>query len=194
MSFVNSPKVQYSPDGKPPERKDWQRTAVRLSLLLLLLIGLALNLYAFEAGNVANITPGMFPDVDMQQYMNPYQDMVINKTIEDLDRARMVQMLQAGDAAQAGGAFGGDPPSSVAPSTGGGGASDVAGSAEGGGAKRNRDPIARRPKNGRRRHPMGTSPHQRPIRPSARDGDVLDSAAELVIETSSCLASREEIG
>lgn len=74
MSFVNSPKVQYSPDGKPPERKNWQRTAVRISMLLLLFIGVALNLYAFEAGNIANVvsgTNGFVRGIVLDQQGNP---------------------------------------------------------------------------------------------------------------------------
>ena len=54
MSFTNSPKVAYSTDGKPPDRKNWRRILVRGGLVLFFLIVLGINLYAFFAGNVAN--------------------------------------------------------------------------------------------------------------------------------------------
>jgi hypothetical protein len=59
------------------------------------------------AGNVAGFTPERFTDQDMSAYMNPYQQQVIDGTLEDLDRQRMIQLLSTGDAAQAAGAFGG---------------------------------------------------------------------------------------
>jgi hypothetical protein len=59
------------------------------------------------AGNVAGFTPGMFTDVDMNAYMNPYQQQVIDAAMGDLERQRQIQMMSTGDAAQAAGAFGG---------------------------------------------------------------------------------------
>lgn len=54
MSFTNSPKVVYSTDGKPPDRKNWRRILVRGGLILLFFIVLGMNIYTFFAGNVAN--------------------------------------------------------------------------------------------------------------------------------------------
>ena len=54
MSFTKSPKVAYSADGKPPDRKNWRRIFVRGGLTLLFFIVLGINLYAFFAGNVVN--------------------------------------------------------------------------------------------------------------------------------------------
>lgn len=58
MLLVKSPKVEYSPDGKPPERKDWRRIIMRAGLGLLFVLSVALNLYAFGAGNIANLLAG----------------------------------------------------------------------------------------------------------------------------------------
>lgn len=58
MSFVKSPKVEYTPDGKPPERRDWRRILLRAGILALFLLALFLNLYAFRAGNVVNVVAG----------------------------------------------------------------------------------------------------------------------------------------
>ena len=46
-------------------------------------------------------------DVDMNQYMNPFTDNVINQTISDMDRARQMTQMQNADAAARSGAFGG---------------------------------------------------------------------------------------
>ncbi|NKQ35930.1 MAG: carboxypeptidase regulatory-like domain-containing protein [Chloroflexi bacterium] len=54
MSLVNSPKVEYSADGKPPDRKNWRRILIRGGLFALLIFGLGLNLYAIIAGNAIN--------------------------------------------------------------------------------------------------------------------------------------------
>jgi hypothetical protein len=54
MSYVNSPKVEYTPDGRPPERKDWRRIIIRSGIFIIFILALALNLYAFKAGNVLN--------------------------------------------------------------------------------------------------------------------------------------------
>jgi len=54
MSLTDSPKIVYSADGKPPDRKNWRRILVRGGLVLFFFIVLAINLYAFLAGNVAN--------------------------------------------------------------------------------------------------------------------------------------------
>jgi len=58
MSYVNSPKVQYTPDGRPPERKNWRRLLLRGSIVIIFVAGLALNLYAFQAGNLFNRLSG----------------------------------------------------------------------------------------------------------------------------------------
>lgn len=54
MSFTNSPKVEYSTDGKPPDRKNWPRILIRGGLALLFFIILGMYVYTFFAGNVAN--------------------------------------------------------------------------------------------------------------------------------------------
>lgn len=53
------------------------------------------------------IAGGSFMDANIGQYMNPYQSEVIDRTLGDLDRARMMQQQQTGDAAARAGAFGG---------------------------------------------------------------------------------------
>lgn len=58
MSFVNSPKVEYSADGKPPDRKNWKRIIIRSSILALLIVSIGLNLYAFVFSNAANQIAG----------------------------------------------------------------------------------------------------------------------------------------
>jgi len=59
------------------------------------------------AGNVAGFTPGKFTDANMDAYMNPFMQQVVDGTLEDLDKQRMRMLLSAGDQAQAAGAFGG---------------------------------------------------------------------------------------
>lgn len=58
MSYVNSPKVEYSPDGRPPERKDRRRQAIRLAILVVFFVSLGLNIYAFRASNLINRVVG----------------------------------------------------------------------------------------------------------------------------------------
>ncbi len=58
MSYVNSPKVEYSPDGRPPERKDRRRQAIRLTILVVFFVSLGLNIYAFRASNLINRVVG----------------------------------------------------------------------------------------------------------------------------------------
>jgi hypothetical protein len=58
MSFVNSPKVEYSADGKPPDRKNWKRILIRSGLLALFIASIGLNLYAFVFSNAANRIAG----------------------------------------------------------------------------------------------------------------------------------------
>lgn len=58
MSYVNSPKIEYSPDGRPPERKDRRRQAVRIAIFIVLIISIGINIYAFRAGNLINRVAG----------------------------------------------------------------------------------------------------------------------------------------
>ena len=58
MSYVNSPKVEYTPDGRPPERRDWRHLSIRLGILFIFILGLVLNLYAFKTGNLVNLVAG----------------------------------------------------------------------------------------------------------------------------------------
>jgi len=58
MSYVNSPKVQYTPDGRPPERKNWRRLVLRGGIVIIFVVALAVNLYAFQAGNLLNRLSG----------------------------------------------------------------------------------------------------------------------------------------
>lgn len=44
---------------------------------------------------------------DIAQYMNPYQDQVIDRTMQDMERQRQMQTNNIGDRAAAAGAFGG---------------------------------------------------------------------------------------
>ena len=57
--------------------------------------------------DVRDVSGGSFMDANIGQYMNPYQSEVIDRTLGDLDRARMMQQQQTGDAAARAGAFGG---------------------------------------------------------------------------------------
>ncbi len=58
MSYVNSPKIEYTPDGRPPERRNWRRLSIRIGIFLIFVLALALNLYSFRAGNVLNWLAG----------------------------------------------------------------------------------------------------------------------------------------
>ncbi|MBP6470955.1 MAG: carboxypeptidase regulatory-like domain-containing protein [Chloroflexi bacterium] len=58
MSYVNSPKIEYSPDGRPPERKDRRRQAVRIAIFIVLIISIGINIYAFRAANLINRVAG----------------------------------------------------------------------------------------------------------------------------------------
>jgi len=54
-----------------------------------------------------DIQARMFRDTNIDPYMNPYTDEVINRVQSDAERARLMQQNAANDAAQAAGAFGG---------------------------------------------------------------------------------------
>ncbi len=59
--------------------------------------------------NVAGITPQQVSagQADLSQFQNPYQQQVVDQTINDLDRARQMAVGQTEDQAIASGAFGG---------------------------------------------------------------------------------------
>lgn len=53
------------------------------------------------------VTAGTFPGVDISQYMNPYTQEVIDRSLADIERQRLMQQQQTSAQAQAAGAFGG---------------------------------------------------------------------------------------
>lgn len=53
------------------------------------------------------VTAGTFPGVDISQYMNPYTQEVIDRSLADIERQRLMQQQQTAAQAQAAGAFGG---------------------------------------------------------------------------------------
>jgi len=57
-----------------------------------------------QAGDVS---AGSLPQVNMQQYTNPYESQVVNQSMDDLDRARQIQQMQQNAKMGAAGAFGG---------------------------------------------------------------------------------------
>lgn len=61
----------------------------------------------FERGAVRDVNHRNFTDYDINQYMNPYTQQVVDSTLADVDRNSRVAALQRGSAAQRAGAFGG---------------------------------------------------------------------------------------
>jgi hypothetical protein len=59
------------------------------------------------AGMETMYQPSTIAGTDMSQYMNPYEDQVVQNTMGDLDRQRQIQANQLGAQASARGAFGG---------------------------------------------------------------------------------------
>lgn len=57
--------------------------------------------------DIRDITARSYLDYDVDEYMNPYTDSVVNDSLSDLERVTQQQQLQANQAAQAAGAFGG---------------------------------------------------------------------------------------
>lgn len=53
------------------------------------------------------VTAGTMPSVDISQYMNPYTQEVIDRSLADIERQRLMQQQQTSAQAQAAGAFGG---------------------------------------------------------------------------------------
>ena len=53
------------------------------------------------------VTAGTLPGVDISQYMDPYTQQVIDTSLADLERQRLIQQQGIGAQAQAAGAFGG---------------------------------------------------------------------------------------
>jgi len=53
------------------------------------------------------VTAGTMPGVDISQYMNPYTQEVIDRSLADIERQRLMQQQQTAAQAQAAGAFGG---------------------------------------------------------------------------------------
>ena len=54
-----------------------------------------------------NVAGGGVPELDMAQFQNPYQQQVVDQTMQDMDRARQMAIGQGEDAAIGAGAFGG---------------------------------------------------------------------------------------
>jgi hypothetical protein len=52
MTIVDSPNIEYSPDGKPPERGRIRKIVVRVALVVLLVAALAINLSVWNQYNV----------------------------------------------------------------------------------------------------------------------------------------------
>jgi hypothetical protein len=62
---------------------------------------------SINRGDVRNVTPKSLLDTDLGAYQNPFQEEVINNTLDDLNRARQLQIQSDQDAAIGRGAFGG---------------------------------------------------------------------------------------
>lgn len=62
---------------------------------------------AAQMGPVANVAAGQLAGTDMDPYMNPYLDNVVDQTQADMERARLIQQNATNDQMQAAGAFGG---------------------------------------------------------------------------------------
>lgn len=71
---------------------------------------IAKDVYDYDAAQVNSqgYSAAQLSDADLSQYMNPYQQDVIDTTMADLGRARDSAMNASGVAATRGGAFGGD--------------------------------------------------------------------------------------
>ena len=54
-----------------------------------------------------NVQSGLLADTDLSRYINQYDDAVVDNTLSDLDRARVIQKQNIGANATAAGAFGG---------------------------------------------------------------------------------------
>ena len=61
---------------------------------------------SMDRHDIRNVHAGMLPQLNRDAYMNPYTDHVIDRSLQDLDRARAVAMQGIGDQAAAAGAFG----------------------------------------------------------------------------------------
>tara|TARA_R110002126_G_scaffold91189_7_gene217101 strand:- start:199 stop:3312 length:3114 start_codon:yes stop_codon:yes gene_type:complete len=69
----------------------------------------------YQASQVGNsptvgadlVRGGLLSELDLNQYINPYENQVVQNTISDLDRSRQMQQAQSGAQASAAGAFGG---------------------------------------------------------------------------------------
>ncbi len=66
-----------------------------------------LNTYG-TIGNLQNANAGTVGGTDLSAYMNPYTNNVINSSLGVLNQQKQLALNQAGDRAQAAGAFGGD--------------------------------------------------------------------------------------
>lgn len=60
-----------------------------------------------EQVRAQNISAENFTDRDINAYLNPATDQIVNRTLSDLDRARTITQQSIADKAQAAGAFGG---------------------------------------------------------------------------------------
>ena len=74
MFNAKSPKMVYSPDGKPPERRDWQTVVVRAALVISFVVAIGINAYAFWASNVVNVlrsSTGTVQGLVLDEYGQP---------------------------------------------------------------------------------------------------------------------------
>lgn len=62
---------------------------------------------AAQMGPVRDVVAGQFAGTDLNPYMNPYLDNVVNQTAADMERARLIEQNAANDAMMRAGAFGG---------------------------------------------------------------------------------------
>jgi len=64
--------------------------------------------YGDALGATSNpLANGMIANADLSQYTNPYEDQVVQNTMNDLERTRLMQQNQMGASASSAGAFGG---------------------------------------------------------------------------------------
>jgi hypothetical protein len=58
--------------------------------------------------NPTDVTAGQVSGADLQPYMNPFQQDVINSSMDELNHQEAINRQQVGDQAMAAGAWGGD--------------------------------------------------------------------------------------
>jgi uncharacterized protein YjbI with pentapeptide repeats len=66
------------------------------------------SLFSAGRGNIQDLVAGQFAGTNLDPYMNPYTDRVINRGLSDLDKATQERLNEADAQATMGGAYGGD--------------------------------------------------------------------------------------